>query len=54
MEDSQRTVTRDTAKAPEPEWKASFRKAKNEAEAELREIHREAAARVRERLRRAS
>lgn len=38
----------------EPEWKAAFRRAKQEAEVELQEIHRDAANRVRELLRRAS
>lgn len=40
--------------AAEPQWKAAFRKAKQEAEVELQEIHSEAARRVRAHLRRAS
>lgn len=51
-------ATADTApigrESAEPEWKAVFRRAKQEAEAELQEIHRDAANRARELLRRAS
>ena len=54
MNDSQRPSPDRSPRVPEPDWKASFREAKDEAEVELRKIHREAAERVRERLRRAS